>query len=92
MPSWLWWVTKTPKSKAAEAKIAKREAKMKSKKIKPSDAAERAVNTKQYLVNEKGIDPSRILVYTGADDSKTVTTTLIPVGAVNPVASDTPVD
>ena len=76
------------KEQAAEAK----EAKLKPHVQKPSDAAERAVNTKQYLVNEKGIDPSRILVYTGTDDSKTVTTTLIPVGAVNPVASDTPVD
>ena len=37
-------------------------------------------------------DPSRILVYTGTDDGKTVTTTLIPAGAVNPVASDTAVD
>ena len=80
------------KEKAADDKIAKREAKMKSKKIKPSDAAERAVNTKDYLVTEKGIDPSRILVYTGTDDGKTVTTTLIPAGAVNPVASDTAVD
>jgi len=53
---------------------------------------ERAVNTKQYLVNEKGIDPSRIMLYIGTDDSKTVTSTLIPAGAVNPVASDTPVD
>ena len=76
------------KEQAAEAK----EAKLKPHAQKPSDAVERAVNTKQYLVNEKGIDPSRILVYTGTDDSKTVTTTLIPVGAVNPVASDTPVD
>jgi hypothetical protein len=80
------------KEKAADDKIAKREAKMKSKKIKPTDAAERAVNTKDYLVTEKGIDPSRILVYTGTDDGKTVTTTLIPAGAVNPVASDTAVD
>jgi hypothetical protein len=76
------------KEQAAEAK----EAKLKHHAQKPSEAAERAVNTKQYLVNEKGIDPSRILLYTGTDDAKTVTTTLIPVGAVNPVASDTPVD
>jgi outer membrane protein OmpA-like peptidoglycan-associated protein len=44
-------------------------------------AAERAVNTKDYLVTEKGIDASRISVYTGSDDGKTVTTTLIPAGA-----------
>ena len=48
---------------------------------KPRDAAARAVNTKDYLVTDKGIDASRILVYTGTDDGKTVTTTLIPVGA-----------
>ena len=80
------------KEKAAEVKKAAIQAKRKHPEVNPSDAAERAVNTKQYLVNEKGIDPSRIMLYTGTDDAKTVTTTLIPVGAVNPVASDTPVD
>jgi opacity protein-like surface antigen len=69
-----------------------REAKLKPRVQKPSDAVERAVNTKQYLVNEKGIDPSRILLYTGTDDAKTVTSTLIPAGAVNPAVGDTPVD
>ena len=59
---------------------------------KPTAAAARAVNTKDYLVTEKGIDASRIMVYTGTDDAQTVTTTLIPAGAANPVASDTPVD
>ncbi len=44
-------------------------------------AAERAVNTKDYLVKEKGIDASRVSVYTGTTDGKTVTTTLIPAGA-----------
>jgi hypothetical protein len=76
------------KEQAADAKAMK----MKRKMQKPSDAALRAVNTKDYLVTEKGIDPSRIMVYTGTDDAKTVTTTLIPAGAVNPDASDTPVD
>ena len=37
-------------------------------------AAERAVNTKDYLVKEKGIDASRVAVYTGTQDGKTVTT------------------
>jgi hypothetical protein len=59
---------------------------------KPTVAAARSVNIKQYLVNEKGIDPSRILVYTGTDNGRTVTTTLIPLGATNPVAGDTPVN
>jgi len=61
----------------------------KTKKAKkPQLAAERAVNTKEYLVTDKGIDASRVLVYTGTDGGKTVTTTLIPAGATNPVASD----
>jgi hypothetical protein len=77
---------------AKEQAIDAREAKRKHHTEKPSDAAKRAVNTKDYLVTEKGIDPSRIQVYTGTDDGKTVTTTLIPAGAVNPVASDTAVD
>jgi hypothetical protein len=44
-------------------------------------AAERAVNAKDYLVTEKGIDASRISVYTGSADGETVTTTLVPNGA-----------
>jgi hypothetical protein len=44
-------------------------------------ATERAVNTRAYLVKEKGIDSSRIAVYTGSQDGKTVSTTLIPAGA-----------
>jgi hypothetical protein len=76
------------KEQAAEAK----EAKLKPRVQKPSDAVERAVNTKQYLVNEKGIDPTRILLYTGTDDAKTVTSTLIPAGAVNPAVGNTPVN
>jgi hypothetical protein len=75
---------------AKEQKFAEREAKMRHPK--PSPAARRAVNTKDYLVTEKGIDPSRIMLYTGTDDAKTVTTSLIPAGATNPAASDTTVD
>lgn len=44
-------------------------------------ASLRAVNAKDYLVNEKGIDASRISVYTGSQDAKTATSTLIPNGA-----------
>jgi hypothetical protein len=75
---------------AKEQKAGERGAKMKHPA--PSEAARRAVNTKDYLVNEKGIDPSRIMLYTGTDDAQTVTTTLVPAGATNPVASDTTVD
>jgi len=55
-------------------------------------AAERAANTKDYLVTDKGIDPSRIVLYTGTADSQTVTTTLIPLGATLDTTDLTPVD
>lgn len=55
-------------------------------------AAERAVNTKDYLVKEKGIDASRVSVFTGSQDGKTVTTTLIPAGATMDSTGVTAVD
>jgi hypothetical protein len=65
----------------------------KGKNKKPVDlAGERAVNTKDYLVTEKGIDASRISVYTGSDDAKTVTTTLVPSGATLSTTGLTAVD
>jgi hypothetical protein len=54
-------------------------------------ATERAINTKAYLVNEKGIDATRIAVYGGSQDGKTVSTTLIPAGATFDATGDTPV-
>lgn len=44
-------------------------------------AKERALNAKQYLVHEKGVDSSRIILYTGSQDGMKVTTVLIPDGA-----------
>ncbi|MDR3750674.1 MAG: hypothetical protein P4K94_04230 [Terracidiphilus sp.] len=55
-------------------------------------ASERATNTKAYLVSEKGIDASRIDVYTGSQDGKTVSTTLIPTGATFDTTGVTPVE
>jgi outer membrane protein OmpA-like peptidoglycan-associated protein len=55
-------------------------------------ASERAVNAKAYLVTEKGIDASRISVYTGTEDAKSATSTLIPAGANFDQNGDTPVD
>ena len=55
-------------------------------------AAERAVNTKDYLVKEKGIDASRVATYTGTQDGKTVTMTLIPAGATLDSTGITAVD
>jgi hypothetical protein len=63
----------------------------------PEDfAAERAVNTKDYLVNEEqsGIDASRIIIRTGTGDSKSVEDYLVPAGATfdNDVPGTTAVD
>jgi hypothetical protein len=55
-------------------------------------AAERAVNEKAYLVGEKGIDASRISVYTGTQSANNSTTTLIPAGATLDMTGITPVD
>jgi hypothetical protein len=50
-------------------------------KEKPGSAAERTLNARQYLTQEKGIDPSRIELRIGDTSGKTVTNTLVPVGA-----------
>ena len=57
-------------------------------------AAERAVNTKEYLVTEKGIDASRVGVVTGQADGQTVEDYLVPSGAsfTADVHGTTPVD
>jgi outer membrane protein OmpA-like peptidoglycan-associated protein len=55
-------------------------------------AGERAVNTKAYLVGEKGIDSSRIAVYTGSQDGKIVSAVLIPTGATFDMTTVTSVD
>jgi hypothetical protein len=44
--------------------------------------AQRAVNTKNYLTTEKGIDPSRITVVTGNEGTQGVEEYLVPPGAV----------
>jgi hypothetical protein len=44
-------------------------------------AAQRAVNTKDYLVKEKGIDASRIQARTGTQGGKQVQNYLVPAGA-----------
>ncbi len=44
-------------------------------------AAQRAVNAKDYLVTEQGVDASRIRVATGTTDGQTVENYLVPAGA-----------
>ena len=56
------------------------------------NAAQRAVNEKDYLVTEKGIDASRISVYTGTAGTKTSAATLVPDGATLDTSGLTPVD
>ena len=57
-------------------------------------AAQRAVNTKDYLVKEKGIDASRISVRTGTTGTNEVDNYLVPAGATfdNDVTGTTAVD
>ena len=63
-------------------------------KMEADFAAQRAVNTKAYLVEEKGIDASRISVATGTSDSQAVENYLVPAGATfgSDVSGTTPVD
>jgi len=44
-------------------------------------AARRAVNTKEYLVTEKGIDASRVIVATGTANASSAEDYLVPAGA-----------
>jgi hypothetical protein len=67
----------------------------KHKRAKVEDAAaQRAVNAKDYLVTEKGIDASRISVATTAEDGQKVSDYLVPAGADfnADVQGTTPVD
>ncbi len=81
------------KEKALEARQEKRHARNKRVKVE-NFAGQRAVNAKQYLVTDQGIDASRISVASGTDDSQTVQDYLVPAGAnfSNDVQGTTPVD
>jgi len=81
------------KERAATAKQQKFALKHKHAKVDDL-AAERAVNVKDYLVTEKGIDASRISVATGTADDQKVENYLVPAGAnfAADVQGTTPVD
>jgi len=83
---------KLQSSSDATLAIVGNKASNETKKTEAEFAAERAVNAKLYLTTDKGIDASRIKVYTGSSDAKTDTTTLIPAGATFDSTGDTPVD
>jgi hypothetical protein len=78
------------------AKTAKQEAYAAKHKHATVDqfAAQRAVNAKDYLVTEQGIDASRISVATGTTDGQTEENYLVPAGATfsSDVSGTTPVD
>jgi hypothetical protein len=85
--------TATAKEKAKMAK--QQQAALKNKHVKVEDfAAQRAVNTKDYLVTEKGIDASRVIVATSSADDQRVEDYLVPAGAnfSAEVAGTKPVD
>jgi outer membrane protein OmpA-like peptidoglycan-associated protein len=46
----------------------------------PKIAAQRAINERQYLVEGKGIDATRIEVRTGGESGRTASNTFVPVG------------
>ena len=84
-------------SNAKEKEISARQQKValrhKRAKVVMFDA-QRAVNAKDYLVTEKGIDASRVSVAIGVADSQNVENYLVPADAVfaNDVQGTTPVD
>jgi len=78
-----------------QADIARQKAALRKQHIHVEDlAAERAVNAKDYLVTEKGIDAARIGVTTGTADGQQLEDYLVPAGAdfTADVAGTTPVD
>jgi len=84
-------------SNAREKEITAKQQKvvLKHKKAKVMlFGAQRAVNAKDYLVTEKGIDASRVSVATGTTDGQTVEDYLVPAGATftSDVQGTTPVD
>jgi hypothetical protein len=81
------------KEKGITAKQQKVALKHKRAKVELFDA-QRAVNAKDYLVTEKGIDATRVSVATGTADGQTVEDYLVPSGATfaNDVQGTTPVD
>jgi OmpA family len=71
---------------------AERVPKKHRKALPPQVAALRAVNTKAYLVEDKGIDPRRIEVRNGTGDSQKVILWILPAGAILDMSSTVSVD
>src|SRR6185437_2055141 len=81
------------KEKDIEQRQQKRAAHNRHVKVE-NFAAQRAVNAKDYLVTEQGIDASRVSVTTGTADEQSVQNYLVPAGAnfEQDVQGTTPVD
>lgn len=77
---------------APEAKLAIEGNSTADAKGSAKTAAQRAVNTKDYLVTDQGIDASRISVYTGSADSNSVDLMMIPQGSTLDMSGKTPTD
>jgi hypothetical protein len=60
---------------------AERVSKRHRKALPPQVAAQRAMNARAYLVEEKGIDSSRVEVRTGIEDAQKVILWIVPAGA-----------
>ena len=67
--------------RSSDAKVALAGSADSKEKHGDTVSSERALNAKEYLVKDKGIDASRVATYTSTTEGKTVTTTLIPAGA-----------
>lgn len=59
---------------------------------KPQVAAQRAVNAKAYLVEDKGIDAGRVEVRTGIEDAQKVILWTVPTGAMLEMSDTVSVD
>jgi outer membrane protein OmpA-like peptidoglycan-associated protein len=70
----------TAREKEMTAKQEQRAAKHKHARIQYF-AEQRAVNAKDYLVREKGIDPSRVAIATGTGDDQKIQDYFVPAGA-----------
>jgi hypothetical protein len=81
------------KDKDIEQREQKRAAHNRHVKVQ-NFASQRAVNAKDYLVTEQGIDASRVSVSTGTADEQSVQNYLVPAGANfdQDVQGTTPVD
>jgi hypothetical protein len=71
---------------------AERISKKRRKALPPQVAALRAVNTKAYLVEDKGIDAGRIEIRTGTEDVQKVILWIVPAGATLDMSNTVSID